>query len=355
MLVSELPEDPESSLRGALSATEGALPASGGSSSSWHLQFEEAGGESGAPGQEPNFILRRRVGRGGMGEVWEALQVSLGRVVAVKRVREDKAPYTGGTPEECSLRAWEFRREGIIAARLEHPNIVPVHDLGADESGRPLLAMKMVHGRPWHRIIREDFAELPPHVYYAKHLPVLVSVAQAVAFAHSRDILHRDLKPSQVMVGDFGEVLLMDWGLAVYLGADPMPKGHPDPIAASPTTLKTASNPAGTPVMMAPEQTEKTTARLGTWTDVYLLGGILYFLLTCRYPHAAEDSAAAMRHAAAGFVRPPREVVPLREVPPDLAELAMKALQPEPSERVPSARAFLAALEDHLSGASRRR
>lgn len=352
---SDLPEDPESSLRSQSSGTDGPLIESGRGSSSWRLRLEDGAQGDRDSGEECSYILRRRVGRGGMGEVWEALQVSLGRVVAVKRVREDKPPYSGGTPEECSLRAWEFRREGIIAARLEHPNIVPVHDLGEDDSGRPLLAMKLVRGRPWNKVIREDFADLPTNVYYAKHLPILVSVVQAVAFAHAHEILHRDLKPSQVMVGDFGEVLLMDWGLAVYMGSDPLPKGHPDPITASPTTLKTASNPAGTPVMMAPEQTEKSTARLGTWTDVYLLGGILYFLLTSRYPHAAEDSAAAMRHAAAGFVRPPGEAAPGREIPEGLAELAMRALRPEPGDRVPSARAFLAALEDHLSGATRRR
>ncbi len=351
----DLPDDPESSLRTESCGTDGPLIESGRGSSSWRLRLEDGEPDGRGSGEDASYILRRRVGRGGMGEVWEALQISLGRVVAVKRIREDKPPYAGGTPEECSLRAWEFRREGIIAARLEHPNIVPVHDLGQDESGRPLLAMKLVRGRPWHRVLREDFEDLPAHVYYAKHLPTLVSVVQAVAFAHAHDILHRDLKPSQVMVGDYGEVLLMDWGLAVYTGSDPLPKGHPDPVTAAPTTLKTASNPAGTPVMMAPEQTEKTTARLGPWTDVYLLGGILYFILTCRYPHAADDSAAAMRHAAAGFVRPPNEAAPGRDIPQDLAELAMAALRPEPRDRVASARAFLAALEDHLSGASRMR
>src|SRR5690606_21487394 len=102
----------------------------------------------------------------------------------------------------------QFQQEAVITANLEHPNIVPVYDLGVDSDGRPLLAMKLVRGTPWDLLIDADFKELVTDEYLAKHLPILLSMCQAVAFAHSRRIIHRDLKPSQVMVGEFGEVLL---------------------------------------------------------------------------------------------------------------------------------------------------
>lgn len=292
------------------------------------------------------YHLLQRIGEGGAGEVWEAEQTSLERVVAVKRLRraEDRRTVVAQA---------EFRSESIIAGSLEHPNILPVYDLGRGADGELLLAMKRVHGRPWKDLLRADFAELPVDTFLTRHVPILIAVTQAVAFAHSRGIIHRDIKPAQVLVGTFGEILLTDWGLAIALGTQPA--ASPSRSLRDMPTPDTATNPAGTPSLMAPEQTENHGGNLGPHTDVYLLGGTLYYLLTGSYPHSAESSAAAFERARAGErVQAPSARVPERRVPPELEQLCLAALEPQCAERLASAEVFLKQLQDYLSGAARK-
>ena len=215
--------------------------------------------------------------------------------------------------------------------------------------------MRLVRGRPWDDLLAEG-AELPPREFLDRHLPVLIDMAQAVAFAHSRGIVHRDLKPSQVMVGDYGEVLLMDWGLAVIFDIERANATEDKPIDARlGMTLESASNPCGTVAFLAPEQTESTAANIGPWTDVYLLGGTLYYLLTLSYPHGAPDIPGAFRQAMLGEVVPPQQRAPVRDVPMELADLCARALEPDREGRLQSAAAFLQALRDFQSGATKRR
>jgi serine/threonine protein kinase len=302
------------------------------------------------PSPTAGYELVRPIGRGGMGEVFEAIQLSLGRVVAVKRIRDDIAETAQQRAEQEAL----FRQEAVTSARLEHPNILPVHDLGMDERGRPLLAMKLVEGRPWDRLLREDFAAMPVTEFLAKHLQILIGMAQAVAYAHSRGIIHRDLKPAQVMVGAYGEVLLADWGLAIDV-AESRPPLSPRVAMPPLPTRETASNPCGTPAMMAPEQTSQDAKSIGPWTDIFLLGGTLYYVLTGSFPHNAPSSNQAMMLARECEVEPPSRRAPERSVPPQLEELAMRCLAKDPAARLSSAREFVDGLNDYLSGASRRR
>lgn len=297
------------------------------------------------------YELRQMIGRGGMGEVWEAVQRSLDRVVAVKRVRHDN--MTDLPPQERALREVLFRQEARVSALLEHPNIVPVHDLGRDPDGMGLLAMKRVHGKQWDQLIDEDVETLPVPDFLSRHLPILVSVAQAVAFAHSRGIVHRDIKPGQVMVGEYGEVLLMDWGLALFAGAEVFLK--PDAVPLGLPTPLSASNPAGTPALMAPEQTRKTADQLGPWTDVYLLGATLYALLATTFPHLADTARGAFMRAAEGIIQPPSERAPDRDIPPELEALCLEALVADYRQRTLTAPQFAARISDYLSGTSRRR
>src|SRR5690606_27022124 len=142
------------------------------------------------------------------------VQHTLNRVIAIKRVRDDiydKAREHSRSSSYCEI---GFRHEALTTGALDHPNIVPVYDFGEDENGRPILAMKLVRGKPWDVIMWDDYND-PTSEFLSKHLQIFISVAQAVAFAHSRGVVHRDIKPSQVMVGEFGEVVLMDWGLAL--------------------------------------------------------------------------------------------------------------------------------------------
>lgn len=326
------------------------LPSITPQSSSPPPQGEEVFDPFNTPSGVAQYVLEKRIGRGGMGEVWEAIQVSLGRKVAVKRIRVRSGQ------EPSSAQALEFRIEAMIAGLLEHPNIVPVHDLGKGSDGGPLMAMKLVEGRSWDKILKEDFAGLEQDDFLAKHLPILKAMSQAVAFAHTRGIVHRDLKPGQVMVGDFGEVMLMDWGLALRLHSDReeyTSRTGSDSQQSLPTPV-TASNPAGTPALMAPEQTLDHAKEIDTWTDVYLLGATLYWLLTGTYPHEAGSMSQALIIAAKGIIVPPATRTPDRNHPEALVRICLKALQRDPRDRHKDAGEFLVALEDYLSGSEKR-
>jgi serine/threonine protein kinase len=284
-----------------------------------------------------DFLLREVIGRGGQGEVWRAWQASLSREVAVKRL--------------ISGDIGEFLREAFTTAELDHPNIVPVHELGrTEENGEihPLLAMKMVRGTPWDEMMFADFNDdkFAPEEYLNKHLAILIDVANAVAYAHSKDIIHRDLKPQQVMVGRFGEVFLMDWGLALSLtSAVPMAAREGIPKHS---TLKTATNQCGSPAYMAPEQTSPDSTKLGTHTDVYLLGAILFEIVAGQPPHLANSSQESFFMAAVNECHP----IP-RTCPSELKELLLASLANDPRDRPASVEDFLQALEEYMSGAGR--
>ena len=310
--------------------------------------------EAGAPG-EGRYELRRIIGRGGFAEVWEATQTALQRTVAVKRLRAD-VMHDAGTSR---LALEGFRSEALTAAALEHPNIVPVYDANEDDRGRLQLALKLVRGTTWRDMILHE-VEQPVRELLERHLPILIDVAQAVAFAHSRGIIHRDIKPSQVMVGEFGEVLLFDWGLALPVsdgslgGRAETSAGAGSAARASVPGAEGSTCPAGTPAFMAPEQTDQTPDRLGPWTDVYLLGGCLYSLLTGTVPRPDMNAAEAFVAAMQQDIEPPSQRAPQRDIPADLEQLTMQALHRDPRQR-PSAAEFVTLLQASLSGASQRR
>jgi hypothetical protein len=339
-----LPEDPHESLRptpeaGMLSLLNLQLRSTsipGGP----HPQWEPVSWSR----QDP-FLLRHQIGRGGFSDVFCATQTALKRTVAVKRPRRQD-----GDRRKLLMDEPAFSREGLVTALLDHPNIVPVYDLAFDALGVPMLAMKLVEGTPWNRLVDSD-AELPVTEKLARHLPVLLLAARAVEFAHSRGILHRDLKPSQVVVGDYGETYLMDWGLAAGLPGFRTGTGIAVDEVATP--LARAPNPAGTAAYMAPEQTINSPAHLGTWTDVYLLGGMLYYILTGRAPHQQDGAFSAFQHAAAGIVDPPEQHARGAAIPPELSRLCMAALTREPESRIQRASEFVGGIESFLSGRER--
>lgn len=309
------------------------------------------------PSGVSGFQLRKRVGRGGCGEVWEATQISLQRRVAIKRIRRDLLDAYGPADSERRMLLRSFRNEALTAANLEHPNIIPVHELTSDPAtGEPVLAMKLARGKPWNLTLKEDFRTLSVDEHLFRNLPILMSVAQAVAFAHSKGVLHRDIKPAQVIVGEFGEVVLVDWGLAIpFSGGDSSPEISPEFASAISPLPEDVSNPAGTSAYMAPEQTDRDSLRLGPWTDVYLLGGTLYYLLTGRPPHQGNNRKEVYLRAMQGIVRPAAESAPGRAIPGELLDLAMDAMHHDIEERIRTAAEFITRLRDCLSGASRRR
>ncbi|MED5371719.1 MAG: serine/threonine-protein kinase [Myxococcota bacterium] len=246
------------------------------------------------------------LGRGGMGEVLLGVQQSLAREVAVKRPLK-----------QSGVKA--LRQEALIAAELEHPSVIPVYDLGADSRGMPLLVMRRVQGRTWGDDLRQRdeiglaWAELRDSLY------ILGRISQVLALAHDRGILHRDVKPDNVLLGDYGEVWLMDWGLATRL-----------PAPAS-------DGPVGTPAYMPPELAHANHLAQRAATDVYMLGACLYEILGGRPPHMGNGTA--LRNARVGEVNP----LP-RGVPKELEELCMSALHTDPYRRPEDGGAFYRAL-----------
>lgn len=255
---------------------------------------------------------------GGLGRILRARDRDLGRPLAIKEI---KSP-DGATVER-------FVREALITASLEHPAIVPVHEAGRWETGEPFFAMKMVSGRTLKEAVRErkTVAER------LSLLPNIIAACDAMAYAHARGIIHRDLKASNVLVGEYGETLVIDWGLAKDLGAThdaPVQRGAVHRVHAEATI---AGDVIGTPAFMPPEQArgEDVDAR----ADVYALGALLYYTLTGRPPHQGKDAAEVLARARTVAPRPIEEAAP--KVSRDLATIVRKAMATRPDDRYPTA------------------
>ncbi len=259
------------------------------------------------------FEVGEEIGRGGMGVVHRAVQTCFGRDVALKRVRFAEP----GARED-------FLSEAKINGRLEHPNIVPAYALDVDAAGEPFLALKLVGGRSWRQVLEAGETDLD------EHLRILLQVCNAVEYAHSRGVIHNDLKPANVMLGAFGEVLLMDWGVAVSL----------DGATGRPHTAVT--EPCGTPAYMPPELALGEGAKIGPATDTYLLGGLLYRLVS-GHPPRRGGFPACVFEASQGHVEELSA-----DVPPELRRICERALARIPAERFPDARSFRDALHAFL-------
>lgn len=306
------------------------------------------------PAKNSRFVLREILGRGGFGEVWESVQTSLWRLIAVKRPRLDLITGPMNSPTATRHQEIQFYQEAMTMAALDHPNIVPVYDLGVDGNGLPIVAMKKVLGRSWQDLIMTEFNEGSVQQFLEKHLRILIDCCNALAFAHSRGIIHRDIKPAQVIVGQFGETFLTDWGVAVVFDTQRAAEHNPLFLESGYAPDRTrALSPAGTWAFMAPEQTLRTAEQLGPWTDIYLVGGTLYYLLTGRPPHDGKNPNETMTLARNGYVAPVHQANSSRYIPQDLAVLAMRCMAPSPNQRPDAVEVVIKDLQDWVSGASR--
>ena len=253
------------------------------------------------------YRLGPELGRGGMGRVVEAFDLQLGRTVALKEVLPKGGPGV----------ARRFVREVQLTARLEHPSIIPLYDSGTTADGRPFYVMRRVSGKPLDQLMAQA-ADLDERL---THLPALLAAIDAVAHAHRRGVIHRDLKPANILVGELGEIVVIDWGLAKVIGEDGDRPGTV--IAAATESLRTQMGSVfGTPGFMSPEQARG--EELGPRGDVYALGAILYQLLAGAPPHTGTSATEVIVSTGSRAVTPVNVVAP--GAPRDLVAIVGKAM-----------------------------
>lgn len=322
----------------------------------------ELGVVAGATRYESGPLL----GTGGMGEVRVCGDMRIGRRVAKKTLHIDT---------DTPMARARFLREARVQGQLEHPSIVPVYDLDLDEEGRPFFTMKRVRGDTLERILdhlrRKDEAFVKRYAE-RRLLAAFVQVCLTIDYAHTRGVLHRDLKPGNIMLGDFGEVYVLDWGLAKIIGETDLreshlpeapgkthedgrvalkmgqaPRGAPEGLSSDDAALTAEGALLGTPAYMAPEQVIGHDA-VDAKADVFALGAILFEILTLSRLRTSTRIDELMKAALMGVPVHPKERV--ANVAPELDALCARALAQAPEERLASARELAEGIERYLDG-----
>ncbi len=313
-----------------------------------------------------DYRLVKQLGEGGMGVVYVAKQSSLARDVVFKTLKpmapdqQEKLKSEGRYKSIIDHRTKMFLSEAVVTADLFHPNIVPIYELGEAPDGSLFYAMKWVRGEPWHKQFKDMTLE--------DNLDVLMKVSDAIAFAHARQIVNRDLKPENVMLGEFGEVIVLDWGLALPFG---------DAEKRLPVAL-TAGLGSGTPAYMPPELITGPLSSIGPSADIYLLGAMLFELVTGVPPHefnmpaqssARQKMAEVRRIVSENIIRPADELLTRYEVKHrvvmdneirttehrgELIDICMKAMATKPQDRYHNVQQFQQALREYEKHAASR-
>jgi len=271
------------------------------------------------------------IGTGGMGEIVVAHDKRIGRDIAVKRLKK-------ATPSEQEIT--RFLREARVQARLEHPAIVPVYELGRDIDGSPYFTMKRVTGATLLQVLPGEPA------ISQRLLRAFAEVCLAIEFAHTRGFVHRDLKPGNIMLGDFGEIYVLDWGLARVVGDSPLVTDDIESLDGS--SAKEPTSVLGTPGYISPEQLQSSAA-VGRPSDVYALGAILFELLTKSPLHPRATQAAIASTLSVATIVSPALRVPSIAIPPELDSACSAALSLDPARR-PTARQLGERVQAYLDG-----
>jgi len=297
------------------------------------------------------YRIDTELGRGGFGTVWAARDPQLGRVVALKQLHAHIA-----LRDDTKRR---FVEEARVAARLEHPGVVPVYELG-DAAGVPYFAMKLVKGQTLadaivkvHGVDGARAAEGKDPLGEARLIEAFLTIARTMAFAHAKGVIHRDLKPQNVVLGDYGETVILDWGLAKSLDEREaklraIAEGR---ASESDSGMTQAGAILGTPAYMAPEQARGEIDRLDRRSDVFALGAMLYEVLTGRLPFQRASAIDMMADIASSHPVEERPRALVRRVPRALEAICLKALEKDPARRYPDAGALADDLTRHLAGA----
>ncbi|HWE37414.1 MAG TPA: protein kinase [Isosphaeraceae bacterium] len=304
------------------------------------------GGRPTVAGGQRFHVLRPHA-RGGLGEVLVALDIELNREVALKQIQDPHA-------DNPNSRA-RFLVEAEVTGGLEHPGIVPVYSLGRYGDGRPYYAMRFIRGDSLKRALaRFHEADKPDRDPGERSLALrgllgrFIDVCQAIEYAHSRGILHRDLKPDNVMLGPYGETLVVDWGLAKPLGRSTDDESLPlVPVSSSGSAVTQHGSTIGTPQFMSPEQAAGAIDDLSPASDVYSLGATLYQVLVGQPPVVERHIREVLKKVRTGDFPRPRQVK--ADIPPALEAICLKAMALRPEDRYDSARALAEDVEHWLA------
>ena len=303
-----------------------------------------------SPNELDRYTVGSEIARGGMGAILEVWDRDFARPLAMKVLLPDPTGGSSGTGAARPEAIQRFVREARITGQLDHPGIVPVHELGIDDDGQVFFTMRLVRGID----LAEVFAKAQAGIEgwnRTRVLEVIMKICDTVAYAHSRGVVHRDLKPSNVMVGDFGEVSVLDWGLAKLLdSADEEEASGELPDEGSDPWVTQVGTVLGTPSYMAPEQARGETDASGPALDVYSLGAMLYTLLAGRPPYIPESRPTSSREIVEAVRSGPP--TPLATLGADLSEGLVKicdrAMRRAPADRYATAAEMTTALRDHL-------
>ena len=286
---------------------------------------------------DADYRLVRKLGQGGMGDVYVARQGSLNRLLALKLIkpidaeRRAKLKRLGKLKRVEEERKQQFLSEAIVTGDLDHPNIVPIHDVAVTSDNEIFYSMKRVVGTPWSDVIAKTSR--------AENLDILMKSCDAIGFAHERGVVHRDIKPENIMLGDFGVVMVMDWGLA-------LPTTNYDKH----DSIFATSGLGGTPAFMAPEMATGPLEIIGPASDIYLLGATLFMIVTGSAPHKADSVTECLQSVRRNTIR---EVSEAQRG--ELLDIAMRAMATKPEDRYPDVASFqndIRAYRDHAESIS---